>query len=287
MRRQPTVLAWVLLGMLTSSCGPGDSSESRAETQPGAEVADEAPGAEVAGAEVTEEVTGAEAAASAEGAPSAAPAAGEGEYLAETDHLVYAVPDLEAAVDELEQTLGVRAIPGGRHKRWGTANALLALGPRTYLEILGPDPARPDPAMPTLLGIDQLAAPRLAGWAVGEQDLEGRRAWAARGSLELGEISEGSREKPDGSLLTWRLTAPDAGAFDGLVPFMIDWRDSEHPAIGSPKGCTLVRLRGEHPEPASLRLMLGAMLVDMPVTEAPAPALIATLDCPKGRVELR
>jgi hypothetical protein len=231
--------------------------------------------------------TGAVTDRTAEATPAAAVASVAGEYLAETDHLVYAVPDLDAAVDELEERLGVRAIPGGRHERWGTWNALLALGSTTYLEILGPDPERSDPATPTLLGLDQLEAPRLVAWAVAESDLEGRRAWAHRGSLLLGEISTGSREKPDGSLLTWRLTAPDAEAWDGLVPFLIDWRDSEHPAAGSPKGCTLTSLRGEHPTPDRIRLMLGALLVDMPVTEAPEPGLIATLACPTGTVELR
>ena len=88
-------------------------------------------------------------------------------------------------------------------------------------------------------------------------------------------------------MLTWRVTAPDAETWDGLVPFLIDWEDSEHPAGGSPKGCTLVSLRGEHPTPDRIRLMLGALLVDMPVTEGPEPALIATLACPTGEVELR
>ena len=207
--------------------------------------------------------------------------------MSEIDHLVYAAPDLEAAVEELERLLGVRAAPGGRHPRWGTRNALLSLGPDTYLEILAPDPAREKPGMPTIFRLDRLDEPRLVAWAAKGADLEGRVETTAAAGVHLGEIVAVSRERPDGGVLSWRLTDPEVVLADGVVPFLIDWGASEHPAIGAPQGCRLSSLRAEHPEPTRVAAMLSAIGSDLRVEAGPAPALIATIQTPAREVELR
>ena len=62
------------------------------------------------------------------------------------DHLVLACDELGAGVEYLAQLTGVTPQPGGKHPTMGTHNAVLRLGPRTYLELIAIDPEAPKPA---------------------------------------------------------------------------------------------------------------------------------------------
>jgi len=207
--------------------------------------------------------------------------------LRRVDHLVYATPDLARSVGEFEARLGVRATSGGRHPGRGTHNALLALGPTAYLEIIGPDPEQPAPERPRSFGIDGLAEPRIVTWAANAGDLERRVAEARAAGVALGDVVAGGRERPDGVVLAWRLTALTTLVADGIVPFLIDWGTSPHPARDAAAGLTLVDLRAEHPDAVSVRRMLAALRIGLAVAPAVRPALIATLTGPRGRTELR
>lgn len=207
--------------------------------------------------------------------------------LPQVDHLVYAGPDLKSAVDQLEQRLGIRATPGGQHLGRGTRNYLIALGPTVYLEIIGPDPDQPAPAMPRTFGIDALKEARLVTWAAKGADLPRLARDAASHGIILGQVSDGSRKRPDGMLLKWQFTSPLTVVADGIVPFFIDWGTTEHPARSAAAGATLVTLRAEHPAAETVQAQLRQLGLDLPVSRGSRPALIAAIDSPKGRVELR
>jgi hypothetical protein len=207
--------------------------------------------------------------------------------LKRLDHLVYAVPDLDAGVADLERRLGVRASAGGQHPGRGTRNALIALGPDTYLEILAPDPAQPAPPAGRWFGVDPRTPARLTGWAAKGSDLARVAASAAGRGVTLGPVVAGSRQRPDGVTLKWTLTDPGVSSAVSLVPFFIDWADSPHPAATAARGPVLVSLRAEHPRPDAVRPSLAALGLALAVTEAPRPALVATLRTASGVVELR
>ena len=226
------------------------------------------------------------------------------------DHLIYVVPDLEAALPAVEATLGVRPVLGGRHSEWGTWNALLSLGSDVYLEVVAPDPVHAasiasrteagveagktgeggeiDLRSATLFGVDRVRAPRLATWCARAEPLEGRAAAAAAAGLDVGHLLEGGRDRPDGTRVSWRISDPTGDREGGVVPFLIAWGTTPHPAGGVPGGAghglTLKGLSVEHPDPERIRRWLKALEVEVPVREAPAPALVAVLNTPRGKV---
>jgi hypothetical protein len=209
------------------------------------------------------------------------------DVLSAVDHLVYATPDLALGIARAEEELGVTATPGGQHPGRGTRNALIALGPATYLEIIGPDPDQPKPAKPRPFGIDTLKAPALVAWAAKGDGLERLAQDARRHGIVLGPVIPGSRQRPDGVVLAWRYTDPAVVVADGIVPFFIDWGATPHPSRGAAQGARLIGLRAEHPDAARVQKMLVQLGLHVPVRRAPKVALVATIDGPRGRVELR
>ena len=207
--------------------------------------------------------------------------------LSRVDHLVYGTPDLEDTVDRLERQTGVRAASGGQHLGRGTRNALIALGPASYLEILGPDPEQPEPDEPRWLGIDDLDAPRLITWAATASPLAAFVEEAMALGITLGRVQPAHRRRADGVDLHWELTDPSVMLADGLIPFFIDWGSGPHPADTAPTGVALTALRAEHPEPDTLVSLLQALDLNLEVLRGPRSALVAILECPKGTVELR
>jgi len=201
------------------------------------------------------------------------------------DHLVYAAPDLASAVAEVEERCGVRAQAGGRHTGLGTHNALVALGARTYLEIIAPDPGQPRPAMRRPFGVDGLRSGGLAGWALACDDIDTAVARARRRGYDPGDVADGQRTMPAGTVLRWRMTLNAVGG--GVIPFLISWGDTEHPARSAPHGLTLETFHVEHPDPSTLSLPLTALDADVEIRPAGTAALIAHLSGPNGSMVLR
>ena len=201
------------------------------------------------------------------------------------DHLIYADPDLDSAVATVHRHFGVEATGGGQHPGRGTHNKLLALGPRTYLELVAPDPRQPDPATRRPYGVEGVTRGGLVGWAIAVDDIDAARTNARLHGFDPGHVVDGHREDATGRLLHWRATANAELA--GVIPFLINWGDTPHPAGGAPSGLVLRSLRIEHPEPSSVTSALDALGVEVDVVRAPVPALVARITGPFGESELR
>lgn len=212
-------------------------------------------------------------------------AAGFGPVEPSLDHLVYAVPDLDAATREFAAATGVEPAVGGRHVGRGTRNVLVGFGDTSYLEIIGPDPDHPaDPGVTMPFGLDALDRPRLVTWAVHPPDVEAAAAASAAAGADLGHVSSMSRRTPAGDLLEWRLASAYPAPLSGVTPFVIDWGTSTHPAPALPR-LGLRGLRATHPDPAAVTAVLDALGVRLHVDVGP-PGLAALLDTTRGPVEL-
>ena len=201
------------------------------------------------------------------------------------DHLIYAHPDLDDAVAAIEDRFGVLATGGGKHPGQGTHNKLLGLGPRTYLEIIAPDPRQPEPSGSRPYGVEGVARGQLVGWALACDHIESAVERARTLGFDPGEVVDGQRVSPTGTLLRWRVTSNAHTA--GLVPFLINWGDTPHPAVDADPGLVLFSVHLEHPEPRLLATALAAVGADVEVLKASEPALVARIGGPQGEQELR
>lgn len=186
------------------------------------------------------------------------------------DHIIMGVADLASASARL-RALGLPVVPGGEHPDWGTANTIVPLGD-TYLELV----AVVDVDLAARTGFGSAVAEmaqglRAWGWAVRSADLDvTAKRWDR-------PVHEGSRERPDGTTLRWRLTGADQ--IDPDRPFALQWGETvAMPGETGGTGWHLERLNIAADADA-LAQWLGAEI----------PRVIITRDQPAGvhRVTLR
>jgi len=155
------------------------------------------------------------------------------------DHVVYAVPDLDEAAVRFREEFGLDSTEGGRHERWGTANRIVPLGDQ-YLELVA---AVDEPtAAETAFGRGVLErASGEGGWftiAAVRDDLD---AVASRLGLEVGS---GSRTRPDGRTVRWRMAGLDDPRREPWMPFFLAWDITDELYPGRARAGHAVRATG-------------------------------------------
>ena len=202
------------------------------------------------------------------------------------DHLVFCVPNLKKAMQQLSDKCGVEVVYGGQHTTKGTENALLNLGNGAYLELLAIDATNTAIAPPRWMGVDVVNRFTFTRWAIKSNDLTTDVAILKKANPLMGEVFTGSRQKTDGSTLRWSMALPLATPAVEMLPFMVDWKDSVHPTASLQAGCELIRLEGTHPNPTLLLATLAALKVEMDIQKGAMVTLKAVIDTPNGRMVL-
>lgn len=204
------------------------------------------------------------------------------------DHLVLGCTDLAIGARFVRERLGVAVQPGGKHALMGTHNALLRLGPRSYLELMAIDP-QASAQRPRWFGLDRAAVreriarePCLLTWVAACSDITAAAALDAG----FGEVIAASR-----GAFSWRITVPADGslAFDGALPTLIQWDGDAHPCDGlAQRGCALQELLLQHPQATAVQRLVDSLQVEGPPrVQEGAAALVARIATPRGAVELR
>lgn len=206
--------------------------------------------------------------------------------LTKIDHLVYKVSDLHYGIQTIESLMGVVPVIAGRHQGQGTWNALMSLGDGIYFEVIAPDPEQKNVPSPSWQSaIQDMPNNRLLRFCAKTNDAYSLIKHARQHQIELGEVMSGSRQKNDGTTLSWTLTDFKVNTLN-FIPFFIDWGQSEHPSGSLPGGCSVKSLEVIHPEPESYRRILNVLGLPIEVLAGNELRLIARFDTPKGEVVL-
>jgi hypothetical protein len=200
------------------------------------------------------------------------------------DHIVLAAPDLNRACDAFEATTGVRPAFGGAHPGLGTHNALVSFDAGSYLEIIAPDPAQSSGGMARSLA--SLAEPTPLHWAVRVSGLAAAVAELKASGWQSTAIRRTTRTPPNGATLEWELCGLTGHDYGGIVPFLIDWLATPHPAATAPRVGRLLSLDFSAPEPARADALLRTLGISARITHA-APAMALRFMSPRGEIEFR
>ncbi|MEM1132391.1 MAG: VOC family protein [Pseudomonadota bacterium] len=207
-------------------------------------------------------------------------------YPALLDHLVWLAGDLDAACAEFEAMSGITPRYGGRHPT-GTHNAIVALGPRVYLEIAAPVPGA-EAGHPWVDAARRRPEPHLYAYCMRTSGTLAALAdqVKAAGFQSFGP-SAGNRTLPDGTLLEWELFIPIIPGANGAIPFHIDWLDTSHPATRSSIDVKLTSFSIEHPDPQSIQHSMALLAPGVDLRRGKNKVrMTATLDTPIGLATL-
>lgn len=145
------------------------------------------------------------------------------------DHIVYSVLDLEEGVRHISETLGCSVMMGGQHLDQGTHNALLNLGDGAYLEIIAADPTNHKVGRKHWMGLDHIEENCTTRFALKSENIDQDLLKLKPLKSNLSTVFDGSRMRPDGSTLTWRMSLPHHSPRIEELPFFVEWQGDIHP----------------------------------------------------------
>ena len=138
--------------------------------------------------------------------------------------------------------------------------------------------------------------PRLIHFVASTDDVKAARHVLRTQGIERGQVVHASRKSGKGTL-NWQITVREDGErlFDGCMPTLIQWGKPDateplrlHPRNTLPRsGVTLQSLAVSHPSNAKLEAAYQSLGLEGITLESGTANLVATLQTPKGLVQLQ
>lgn len=200
------------------------------------------------------------------------------------DHVIVAVRDLDEASAGLFDRFGLASVPGGRHEGHGTANRIVPLGD-DYIELMAvvdDDEAKGSP-MGRWITAATSDGDHLLAVCLRTDDIEAVAAVRELAALPM------TRLRPDGMLLSWRLTGLDVAIAEPPLPFFIQWDidpadmpgTAFAPHTSAPSGITRVVLSGD---PARIGAWIGDDSVPVEVVPGEPAVTKVAIGGPTGEL---
>ena len=158
------------------------------------------------------------------------------------DHVSYAAEPggLRDAAFELAEMLGVTAVDGGVHPRFGTRNYVLPLVDQRYIEVVDvlDHPASDKAPFGQAVRARSLDGGGWLGWVVAVDDMAPHEQRLGR------QCAPGNRHRPDGVELRWRQLGVKGLISDPQLPYLVQWETSPdlHPSTAGPTSVKLLGL---------------------------------------------
>ena len=153
------------------------------------------------------------------------------------------------------------------------------LSDECYLEVIAIDPDNHDVTQDRWMGIDLLESPKLIRWAIKSNDLSMDQAVLEAYHPEMGKIQPGSRKTATGNLLKWELIMPLSTPEVEVIPFVLDWSQSEmHPTSAlEPTPFKLNKIQLTHPNPVKIVQVLHELEVEAEIAEGEVATIHAEI----------
>lgn len=158
------------------------------------------------------------------------------------DHVSYACEEdgLLATTERIANALGVEAVKGGVHPRFGTRNMIIPLTDHHYLEVVEvlDHPASDKAPFGQAVRARSAAGGGWMGWCVEVDDLSPIEERLGRHAVP------GNRKFPDGRELVWKQIGILGLIADPQVPYVLKWEGDPqlHPSNAYPATVRLSRL---------------------------------------------